>query len=216
MENMELWNKVCKTDPAITKHVNQRGGFTAICAQAQLKRATELWGPYGEAWGLFDLEYQLLLEKDVIVEIALDANFRFPGVDDILSFPISADMAYKPGNDSRKKLRTDCITKALSALGFNSDVFEGKFDDNKYVTQMKKEFGGKDAYINKPLPKDIKDELAASFQAKPEVDMMNLRSEAGKVWLNKFKDSASALAALAKKRTITNESHAYITEFFEV
>jgi len=35
---------------------------------------------------------------------------------------------------------TDELSKGLSKLGFNSDVFEGLFDDNKYVQQMMKEF----------------------------------------------------------------------------
>ena len=53
-KNMELWEQVCTTDPDITKKVNTRGGFTAIDAQAQIKRATELWGPYGSEWGVRD------------------------------------------------------------------------------------------------------------------------------------------------------------------
>ena len=35
---------------------------------------------------------------------------------------------------------TDFTTKALSKLGFNADIFLGKFDDTKYVQQMKQEF----------------------------------------------------------------------------
>jgi len=136
MENMELWNKVCKTDPAITTKVNQRGGFTAICAQAQFKKATEIFGTYGQRWGLHDVKWEYVRNgAGDIVEVALQAVFRYP--DD--SFPICTDIAYKPGNDSLKKLMTDATTKALSKLGFNSDVFEGRFDDNKYVESLKKD-----------------------------------------------------------------------------
>ena len=39
-----------------------------------------------------------------------------------------------------KKVQTNALTKGLSTLGFNSDVFEGKFDDDKYIQQMKEEF----------------------------------------------------------------------------
>jgi hypothetical protein len=39
-----------------------------------------------------------------------------------------------------KKVTTDALTKGLSKLGFNADVFMGQYDDNKYVAQMKKEF----------------------------------------------------------------------------
>ena len=136
-DTMELWNSVCNTDPLITKHVTQRGGFTAICAQAQKKRATEIWGPYGTFWGLRDLHWILVGKVDEVPqEIVLEAVFYYPGGE----FEIASDAKYKAGDDCRKKLRTDCLTKALSDLGFNSDVFEGKFDDSKYVEQMESEF----------------------------------------------------------------------------
>jgi hypothetical protein len=39
-----------------------------------------------------------------------------------------------------KKVATDALTKGLSMLGFNADVFMGKFDDNRYVAAMEQEF----------------------------------------------------------------------------
>ena len=134
VENMELWDSVCTTDPEMTKKVNQRGGFTAICAQYQLKNATEKWGPYGGTWGIKECSFHEVRNSNAdIVELAIDAQFFYPEG----SFPISSDIKHTPGNDSRKKLLTDVTTKALSKLGFNSDVFEGKFDDNKYLAELK-------------------------------------------------------------------------------
>lgn len=134
VNNLELWEKVCVTDPAFTKKVNQRGGFTAIGAQYQLKCATEQWGPYGYTWGVKDLEWGEVRSADgALMEITLDAVFYFPERLGEGSFPISSCCAYKVGNDTRKKLLTDLTTKALSKLGFNADVFMGAFDDNKYV-----------------------------------------------------------------------------------
>ncbi len=52
MENLHIWDKVCNTNPDNTKHVNARGGFTAIGAQTQVKRATELFGAIGMGWGI--------------------------------------------------------------------------------------------------------------------------------------------------------------------
>lgn len=133
-DNMELWNSVETTDTEFTRKVTQRGGFTAICAQYQLKTATARWGPFGKTWGLRDLEYGLIHDKEgEILEQTLMAIFWFPGGE----FPISTDIRYRPGDDSRKKLRTDAITKSLSSLGFNADVFLGKFDDNKYVAERR-------------------------------------------------------------------------------
>ena len=42
----------------------------------------------------------------------------------------------KPDHDALKKAGTDALTKCLSYLGFNADIFMGKFDDNKYVAEM--------------------------------------------------------------------------------
>jgi len=140
-DNMELWKQVCTTDPATTKHVKQRGGFTAIDAQSQLKRATELWGPYGSTWGVKECKYTHIDtdNKDghkSIIEVMLEAVFYCP----YGTFEIATDISYRIGGDTCKKLLTDLTTKALSKLGFNSDVFEGKFDDNKYVNAVKKKF----------------------------------------------------------------------------
>ena len=132
-DNMKLWDAVSVTDPDTTRKVNQRGGFTAICAQAQLKAATKLWGPYGDAWGLAELQWEYIKTGDNISEVALTAEFYYPGG----SFAMSNDMAYKVGNEIRKKLITDLRSKCLSTLGFNSDVFEGRFDDNRYVAQVR-------------------------------------------------------------------------------
>ena len=131
--NMKIWDKVCVTDPETTKRVNQRGGFTAIDAQAQLRNATILFGPYGTDWGLTDLDYCMIYDGEGnILEITLTARFFYPGGE----FPMSNDMRYRPGDECRKKLLTDLRSKCLSTLGFNSDVFEGKFDDNRYVQNL--------------------------------------------------------------------------------
>lgn len=149
VSNMSLWDSVAETNPEITKKVAQRGGFTAVCAQSQVKRATELFGPFGIAWGLDNLNYTMIEEGDKNVGISLLAQFYYTYNDVSGRFPIASDMPYKPNDDCAKKLRTDCITKALSNIGFNSDVFEGKYDDNKYVADLKKKYN-----TPKAKPKD--------------------------------------------------------------
>ena len=152
--NMVLWEKVCETNPEITKRVSTRGGFTSIDAQTQVKRATELWGQYGFKWGMHDLSYEMIYDNAKPIGLSLVTMFYYPSVisrnatgsptsrgnGNEAKFPISSDMAYRPTDDCYKKLATDALTKALSRLGFNSDVFEGKFDDSKYVAEMKKKF----------------------------------------------------------------------------
>ena len=43
----------------------------------------------------------------------------------------------KLDDDAPKKAITDGLTKAISHLGFNADVFLGKFDGNKYTQNEK-------------------------------------------------------------------------------
>jgi hypothetical protein len=45
----------------------------------------------------------------------------------------------KVDNDA-KKIETDTLTKAISKLGFNADIFMGKFDDLRYIEEMNEEF----------------------------------------------------------------------------
>lgn len=157
-DNMKLWNAVCTTPPEHTKQVNQRGGFTAICAQYQIQVATELWGPYGSSWGMKDTEWHYVRSAaNDIIEVTLDATFWYPGG----AFEISSDAAYRPGNDSRKKILTDATTKALSKLGFSADVFLGLYDDNKYVQSLREQHSSDPPPDEPPPPPEIPADVQA-------------------------------------------------------
>lgn len=139
MDTMRIWDAVSKTNPANTKHVNQRGGFTSICAQSQIMEATRQFGPIGEGWG-YDAGAPIFHETIIMVPVTLwhgDRNNRFG--------PVFGGGEWKDNkgridSDAAKKATTDALTKLLSQLGFNADVFLGLYDDNKYVAQMQREF----------------------------------------------------------------------------
>lgn len=155
VDNMSLWNKVCKTDPANTKKVSQRGGFTAICAQSQFKAATEQFGAFGQGWWIADEKFTFLDEGMCLYQAVME--FNEAGQTDISS-SIQWCKSGRPDADFAKKVSTDAITKALSRMGFNSDVFEGKYDDNKYVAEMTQEF-------SEPVKEDKKAEFVESIKA---------------------------------------------------
>lgn len=146
MDNMELWNQVCETDPATTKQVAYgKRKFTAIDAQAQIKRATELWGPFGDKWSVTELDFAFHVPEGSNYAV-YHASLVYPlGEKKQGRIYIYSDIEIysngKYNSDWTKKLATDALTKGLSKLGFNSDVFEGRFDDNKYVQEMKEKFG---------------------------------------------------------------------------
>lgn len=152
-ENMRLWKAVEKTDPEFTKAVSFGRKFTSIGAQSQVKAATEQFGPFGFGWGVRNEQY---IDKkrdpndhhhDLLVYVA---ELWYKMNDQECSFPIAADIdvweyvksraEWQLVDDTYKKVRTDALTKGLSYLGFNADVFLGKFDDNKYVQSLKNEF----------------------------------------------------------------------------
>jgi hypothetical protein len=147
-ENIEFWESVEKTDPKYTKSVNAGGRkLTAINAQQQIKNATEKWGMYGKTWGLKDikLDYINNLCNNQVLAVAQAIFFYPDGVFDIgSSILVQSWIASKSYNkvddDFLKKLETDMTTKALSKIGFNSDVFLGMYDDNKYIQKITKEF----------------------------------------------------------------------------
>lgn len=139
-DNLRIWSQVEKTNPAHTKQVNQRGGFTAIGANFQIMRATEVFGPVGEGWGYVTGEpifHDTLMMVPVTLWYDSDRSKTFG--------PIYGCEEWKSDkgrvdSDAPKKAMTDGITKALSHLGFNADVFLGRFDDQRYVADVKREF----------------------------------------------------------------------------
>jgi len=137
-DNLKLWKSVEKTDPAFTKHVGQRGGFTAISANYQIKLATEQFGPIGIGWG-YDNGPPIFHDNLVMVPVTFWHGNRENRFGPIYGCEEWKDSKGRIDSDATKKAETDGLTKALSRLGFNADVFMGLFDDQKYVEQRKLE-----------------------------------------------------------------------------
>jgi hypothetical protein len=154
ISNMQLWERVCKTDPRYTKQVKDRGReYTDIDPAWLIMQATKEWGPYGSNWGLRDIKREIfpavgdpLAEKLTNRYCMMSAVFYYPQG----SFEIGNDMpifSAKQGiydGDWVKKLETNTLSKALSKLGFSIDVFLGKFDDSRYVQSLREEFEAAD------------------------------------------------------------------------
>lgn len=138
-DNLRIWSAVSKTNPANTKKVTQRGGFTSICAQSQLLDATRLFGPIGIGWG-YDAAEPIFHDNLVFVRVTLWHGDRANSFGPVIG---GAEWKNNKGyldSDAPKKATTDALTKLLSQLGFNADVFLGLYDDNKYVAEVTREF----------------------------------------------------------------------------
>jgi len=139
-DNMELWNKVCKTDPKYTKTVTFGRSFTAIDPMYQVMKATEALGVAGRGWG-FELIDKTFLPTDFIaLTVRVWTGERANYIDHIGMCGLYMDKKKTLADgECVKKAMTDGITKGLSFFGFSADVFLGKFDDNKYVEERKQE-----------------------------------------------------------------------------
>lgn len=142
-KNLELWHKVEKTNPAYTKNANVGGNkITSIAPQYQIMNVTEQFGSYGSKWGFknIELDYSLAEKYDLCVfkAIFFYPAGEFPIINSIKMFMDNAKT--KVDDNFAKKIETDALTKAISKLGFNADIFMGKFDDVRYVEEMKEEF----------------------------------------------------------------------------
>lgn len=145
--NLSLWNKVEKTNPKYTKKAKVGGmNITAIAPQYQIMMVTEQFGIYGKTWGFknIELDYSLIDKYDMVV---FKGTFFFPeGQFEIInSYKLFINNAKTMLDDNfAKKIETDTLTKAISKLGFNADIFMGKFDDVRYLEEVKKEFAEKE------------------------------------------------------------------------
>jgi len=141
MSNLALWNDVRIPVKGSLKKVTTRGGFTSINAQHQIEYATEKFGPLGSTWGMKDLDWGLIHGADgAPLQLTLDAVFYYPSytgaggdVSQAGSFEIGSDIEWTARGECRKKLRTDLMTKALSQIGFSSDVFKNMWDGDRYM-----------------------------------------------------------------------------------
>ena len=149
VDNLALWNSYRTPDASACKNFNRSGGFTGTATNAcyLIRCATEAWGPMGGNWGI-------RIADEKIIEGATQIWKEMPMVDKV--YVIRAELFYPGGivpaygqttlcginkygpftdEEAPKKSLTDALTKALSWLGFASDIHMGLWDDNKHTNR---------------------------------------------------------------------------------
>lgn len=170
MSNTRLWDELGRTDPSATKSFKRAGGFqgTAIKPMWAFKRMTETFGPAGDGWGVNEPTFQVVqgVNNEVLVYCTVSIWWNEPGkTDDNTVFGVGGDKVvthikaneqynrperWENDDEAFKKAYTDAITNALKLIGVGADVHLGLFDDNKYVSQMRREFA--EEQNPQPLP----------------------------------------------------------------
>lgn len=154
MSNLDFWNSVEKTDPALTKSSKVNGKERkSLGAQQKKKFITEAFGVYGIGWGVVakseDFERIHYDNSTCVLQYKGTAFFVLDG--ERGEFPIAAAIkeAYvtnggkgylKIDDEAVKKVRTDALTKGFTELGFNADIYMGKHDDYEYLRETANEF----------------------------------------------------------------------------
>jgi len=215
-KNMEIWNALNKTNPEFTTKFNKFGGkqLTTIDAHYQIQMMTDLFGPVGKGWK-YNVEYKYqdgLVFAEVCVQYYQDHKWYEYG-------PVCSvqNLSKKNGgldDEAPKKAMTDAMTKAFSHLGMSADVFLGKFDDNKYVEDLKKEFATKIIEIPKKKQNGKKNSKLPHVsqstidQIKADIESINEAKD-----LREFRKDYPDLFDLNK---ISVESYKIISDIYEI
>ena len=145
--NMKLWESVSKTPSAHIQAASVSGqNRKTVKAVFQKEKATEMFGCYGQDWGVvvgsenYDRnvigDTHLLHYTAVMFYTYNERRGEFP-----IAASISEARIVKRGqpterlmvdDEAIKKVRTDALTKGLSELGFNADIFKGWHDQSGY------------------------------------------------------------------------------------
>lgn len=186
-ENLALWQRVEKTDPQYTKPFSRGGGFrgTATNATYLAKKATEIFGPIGIGWGLEILDEAIMEgapldaqgNHEKIHKVRVKLWYRLDGVrGEVVQFGQTTFVGRNRNGlftdeEAPKKSLTDAMSKCLSLLGFSADVYLGRFDDNKYVSDLQQEFAEKHEAEQRQLaPKISAEQVSILEQLIAETD----------------------------------------------
>lgn len=142
-KNLELWDQVCTTDPSMAKSFDN-GTFsgTTIDPQYQFREATKVLGPFGQGWWVENERYQIVdaNENAKVMFFYGVLSYMWEGKSGSVVITSGVKFAYKAKSgreivdvEASKKVLTNAIGKGLSRLGFNADIYLGKFDDSAYV-----------------------------------------------------------------------------------
>ena len=136
--NMKHWDNLSKSDPKYLKQVSFGSrSFTAIDPQYQVRMMTEEFGAVGEGWGWHNTTEVVHVsngDSAVLAHVSVQHGTPANSFGTFTGCRKFFDAAKgRMAEDAPKMAVTDGLTKALSHLGCNADVFLGEMDGNKYA-----------------------------------------------------------------------------------
>ena len=170
MSNMALWSAVEKTDPSQVKPISGKPyKGTSPKPYYLVRKATETFGPCGQGWG-----FQIVSERvedgsagDKVHIAHVRVWYEWGGKRGEVEHVGQTMFAGKNKNgpytdeDAPKKSVTDALVKALSMIGFAGDIFMGRYDDSKYVSELRRE-----------IEQNAFDDIADAYLSKARADIL--------------------------------------------
>ena len=158
-DHLALWQAVERTDPSHTKPITGKSySGTSPKPYYLVRKATETFGPVGIGWG-YDIVSEQIVEGvpgEKLHMARVRVWYMWDGkrgeVEHVGGTPFSGFLASGKSfidEDAAKKSVTDALIKALSMIGFAGDIFMGRYDDSKYVAELRAE----EREAAKPAPK---------------------------------------------------------------
>lgn len=198
MNNLDLWERLGKTDPSHTKGFTRGGGFkgTAIKPMWSYKRMTEEFGPCGTGWGIGEPSFQVVPGDNREVLVYCTASIWY-GEDRKIVYGVGGDKIvthikantqynrperWENDDEAFKKAFTDAITNALKMIGVGADVHMGMFDDSKYVNTMREEFSEPKLEPKKTSAAEMKRGLEAIEQDLLDCPTIEEVNKCAKIW----------------------------------
>lgn len=147
--NIALWDQVQKTPIQHTKEITGKSyKGNSPKPHYLIYKATETFGPCGIGWG-FTVENERVEEGaggEKLHIARVKVWYKWDGergeVEHIGATPFSGVRSSgKPfvDEDAPKKSVTDALVKALSMIGFAGDIFMGRYDDSKYISELRQD-----------------------------------------------------------------------------
>ncbi|WP_454622742.1 exodeoxyribonuclease VIII [Brucella anthropi] len=153
--NLDLWEAHADIDPKYTKAITGKAyKGTSPNPQYVIKCLTEMFGPVGQGFGWEVLSEAFTPLGDEILHwcrirfwhTKREHYYEAYGQTKALMKTRNGMMS---DEDAPKKSLTDAIIKAASQLGIAANIFLGRWDDQKYVADVDKEYR-QDEQANKP------------------------------------------------------------------
>lgn len=149
-KNLALWNQVCVTDPAAVKKITGKP-YQGNSPKPYwlIRRATEMFGPCGEGWGVEVKSegFHRMTETDVMHSAVVVVWYIKDGKRCAIEQMGQTKACYETSGgkmmldeDAGKKSVTDGMVKCLSMIGFAGDIFSGRWDDSSYVEWAAEQF----------------------------------------------------------------------------